>query len=250
MLAHQQQDGTVLRVFTDAYGGRSRPPYAPPGAPGQGLNLGSHVGDDPHAVAANRSLLAARVGVDASRLVFLNQVHGAEVVQVDGPCSGPAGDADGVVTTRPDLALAVLVADCTPVLLADPQAGVVGAAHAGRPGMLAGVVPATVAAMRDLGARDITAHVGPSVCGRCYEVPEQMQQDAAQRVPESAARTWSGTPAIDVATGVVSQLSALGVPVTWVPGCTVEQDRFFSYRRSGATGRFGGVVVRRERGSR
>ena len=132
------------------------------------------------------------------------------------------------------------------VLLADPVAGVVGAAHAGRPGMLAGVVPATVAAMRDLGARTISAVVGPSVCGRCYEVPAEMQQAAARVVPEVLARTWAGTPSIDVATGVVTQLAGLGVAVTWVPGCTYEDARFYSYRRSGTTGRFGGVVLRRE----
>ncbi|WP_392466712.1 peptidoglycan editing factor PgeF [Arsenicicoccus cauae] len=246
MFAHQQQDGSVWRAFTDARGGVSDAPYAGGRGAAGGLNLGSHVGDDPAAVAANRRRVAEAAGVAPDALVLVDQVHGADVVQVDGPCRGPAGVADAMVTTRTGLALAVLVADCTPVLLADPEAGVLGAAHAGRPGMLAGVVPATVSAMRDLGARVISAVVGPSVCGRCYEVPADMQQAAGRLVPECLARSWGGTPAIDVATGVVAQLADLGVVVTWVPGCTYEDDRFYSYRRSGTTGRFGGVVLRRE----
>ncbi|WP_409483269.1 peptidoglycan editing factor PgeF [Arsenicicoccus dermatophilus] len=246
MFVHQHHEGPVRLAFTAALGGVSEGPYAAP-AGGAGLNLGSHVGDDPDRVAANRVRVAEALGLPVDRLVLLDQVHGADVVRVDGPCRGPAGSADGLVTTTPGLGLVVLVADCTPVLLADPSAGVVGAAHAGRPGMLAGVVPATVEAMRELGAREITAHVGPSVCGRCYEVPLPMQQDAIARVPESGARTWTGTPAIDVAAGVVAQLAALDVAVTWVPGCTREDDRFYSYRRSGTTGRLGGVVLLEER---
>ena len=236
----------MWRAFTDAHDGVSDAPYTAGRDAAGGLNLGSHVGDDPAAVRSNRRRVAEAAGVAPEALVLVDQVHGAEGVQVDGPCHGSAGEADAMVTSRAGLALAVLVADCTPVLLADPVAGVVGAAHAGRPGMLAGVVPATVAAMRDLGARTISAVVGPSVCGRCYEVPAEMQQAAARVVPEVLARTWAGTPSIDVATGVVTQLAGLGVAVTWVPGCTYEDARYYSYRRSGTTGRFGGVVLRRE----
>ena len=110
---------------------------------------------------------------------------------------------------------------------------------------MAGVVPASVEAMRELGARRIHAVVGPSVCGRCYEVPAQMRDVAAERSPASRAVTWAGTPAIDVAAGVVEQLADLDVPVRWVPGCTREDDDLFSYRRDGRTGRTAGVIVRR-----
>ena len=200
--------------------------------------------DDPAAVAENRARLAEAVGVAGDRLVGLDQVHGAEVAHVrEKPAVAPTADA--LVTEVPDLALMVLVADCTPVLLADAEAGVVGAAHAGRPGMVAGVVPASVEAMRELGARRIHAVVGPSVCGRCYEVPAQMRDVAAERSPASRAVTWAGTPAIDVAAGVVEQLADLDVPVRWVPGCTREDDDLFSYRRDGRTGRTAGVIVRR-----
>ncbi len=116
--------------------------------------------------------------------------------------------------------------------------------HAGRPGMVAGVVPRTLEVMADLGAGDVDAVVGPSVCGRCYEVPAEMRSAAAEVEPVSATVSWTGTPAIDVAAGVVAQLRAAGVPVTWVPGCSRERDDLYSYRRDGTTGRFAGVVAR------
>ena len=225
-----RRDGGVVRVVTHRLGGTSRGVY-------DGLNLGVHVGDDLADVERNRQVVEEAVGMPVA---YMDQVHGADVVEVRDAASVPTCDA--VVTTTPGLALAALVADCTPVLLTDPEAGVVGAAHAGRPGMLARVVPAAVEAMRDLGARRIEATVGPSVCARCYEVPEAMRADAARENPAVFATTWQGTPAIDVAAGVVEQLVALDVDVTWLPGCTREEPTLYSYRRDGQTGRFAGVV--------
>lgn len=207
------------------------------------FNLGGHVGDDPAAVEANREVLAGALGVRRDHLLFMAQCHGADVAVATGPWEGEPPAVDAVVTDRPGLALAVLVADCTPILLADPQAGVVGAVHAGRPGLAAGVVDAAVEAARDLGARALQAAVGPSVCGRCYEVPEALRSEVASLHPQSSTVSWSGTPALDVAAGVVARLHALDVPLTWVPGCTREDSRFFSYRRDPRTGRFAGVVV-------
>jgi YfiH family protein len=149
---------------------------------------------------------------------------------------------DALVTTSTDLALAVLVADCTPVLLVDRVAGVAAAVHAGRPGMMAGVVGHAIDAMADLGARSISAVVGPSVCGRCYEVPEAIRAQAARISPVAAAISWEGTPAIDVAAAVVDQLQARSVSVQWVRGCSRESQELFSYRRQHRTGRFAGVV--------
>jgi YfiH family protein len=229
----------VELAFTGRSAGRGRAPYA-------GLNLGGHVGDDPVAVEANRVALAREVGVARERLLFMNQVHGTDVLEVDGPWSGELPEVDGIVTRGAGLALAVLVADCVPVLLHDAEAGVVGAVHAGRPGMVGGIVPRSVAAMRDLGARRIRATVGPSVCGRCYEVPSDMARVAADVTPAAAARSWQGTPAVDVAAGVVEQLADAGVEVAWVAGCTREDADLYSYRRDGTTGRFAGVVVRTE----
>ncbi len=214
-------------------------------APYAGFNLGGHVGDRAKVVEANRSALAAAVGVPRDRLLFMAQVHGTTVLEVSAPWEGEAPDVDGIVTTATGLALAVLVADCVPILLLDESAGVIGAVHAGRPGMGAGIVLQALERMRGLGAEQIVAVVGPSVCGRCYEVPAAMAQEAAGRSPASAARSWTGTHAIDVAAGVVEQLSTEGVAVQWLPGCTREDPDLYSYRRDGRTGRFAGIIVRR-----
>lgn len=236
---HDRRDlptGNLERCFTDVLSGVSEALFST-------LNLGLHVGDDDATVRENRHLLSHELG--GAPIVWMNQVHGRDVVEVDANALDSAPTADAMITREPGLALAVMVADCVPVLLEDASAGVVGVAHAGRPGMLAGVVPAVVEAMRDLGARSVRATLGPSVCGRCYEVPRAMYDEARSKHAASAAITWKGTPAIDVAAGVASQLSDLGVEFDWVAGCSMEDERLFSYRRDGRTGRFAGVIVRR-----
>jgi YfiH family protein len=222
-------------AVTDRHGGVSAPPF-------DGLNLGGHVGDDPDAVHANRARVAQHLDVPPDHLVFADQVHGDQVVQVDGPWAGPPPPCDALVTTRRDLALAVLVADCVPVLLAAPHEGVVGVAHAGRAGMVAGVAERLVDAMRDLGARTIIGRVGPSVCARCYPVGEQLSEEVASVRPISRSVSWHGEPSLDVSAGVLDQLAARCWDVEQLPGCTVERDDLFSYRRDGTTGRFAGVV--------
>ncbi|WP_406836896.1 peptidoglycan editing factor PgeF [Streptomyces sp. AHU1] len=226
-------------AFTDRWGGVSAVPY-------EELNLGGAVGDDPDAVRANRELAAKELGIDPERVVWMNQVHGPDVAVVEAPWGAseiPAVDA--VVTTRRGLALAVLTADCTPVLLADPVAGVAAAAHAGRPGMVAGVVPAAVRAMVELGADParIVARTGPAVCGRCYEVPGAMRAEVAAVEPAAYAETSWGTPAVDVTAGVHAQLERLGVrDRERSPVCTLESGDHFSYRRDRTTGRLAGYV--------
>ncbi|MEU6951526.1 peptidoglycan editing factor PgeF [Streptomyces sp. NPDC045714] len=232
--------GSAHFAFTDRWGGVSAAPYGE-------LNLGGAVGDDPAAVGANRARAAHRLGLDPVHVVWMNQVHGRDVAVVDGPWGADAEipAVDAVVTARRGLALAVLTADCTPVLLADPVAGVVGAAHAGRPGLVAGVVPAAVEAMVALGAHPsrITAHTGPAVCGRCYEVPEAMRAEVADAVPGTWSETSWGTPAVDVTGGVHAQLTALGVTDRHSsPYCTLESGDHFSYRRDRTTGRLAGYV--------
>ncbi|MEU3842668.1 peptidoglycan editing factor PgeF [Streptomyces sp. NPDC028635] len=226
-------------AFTDRWGGVSAVPY-------EELNLGGAVGDDPDAVRTNRELAAKSLGLDAARVVWMNQVHGDDVAVVDEPWGErPVPQVDAIVTTRRGLALAVLTADCTPVLLADPVAGVVAAAHAGRPGMVAGVVPAALRAMMDLGAEPsrIVARTGPAVCGRCYEVPEEMRAEVAAVEPAAYAETSWGTPALDVSAGVHAQLERLGVrDREYSPVCTRESRDHFSYRRDRTTGRLAGYV--------
>ncbi|AWE49808.1 peptidoglycan editing factor PgeF [Streptomyces nigra] len=226
-------------AFTDRWGGVSAAPY-------EELNLGGAVGDDPRAVGANRERAAESLGLDPGDVVWMNQVHGTDVAVVDGPWGdAPVPEVDAIVTTRRGLALAVLTADCVPVLLADPVAGIAAAAHAGRPGMVAGVVPAAVAAMTRLGADParIVARTGPTVCGRCYEVPEEMRADVAAVEPAAHAETSWGTPAVDVAAGVHAQLARLGVrDRERSPVCTRESPDHFSYRRDRTTGRLAGYV--------
>lgn len=198
------------------------------------------------AFAADLARLEGEIGVSSARL---NQVHGAqihEVTQVPPRGSLPAEavpTADAQVTRSAEVALMVRVADCVPVVLADPAAGVIGVAHAGRVGTQLDIVTRTVDAMRAIGAEHITGWVGPHVCGRCYEVPAEMRDEVASLVPQTRAETSWGTPALDLGAGVTAQLAAAGVTVVQVSGCTREEPRLHSHRRDGAaSGRFAGLV--------
>ncbi|MCQ4081514.1 peptidoglycan editing factor PgeF [Streptomyces sp. RB6PN25] len=239
MIGHRHDVSGAHFAFTDRWGGVSAAPY-------DTLNLGGAVGDDPAAVHTNRELAAKALGLDPAAVVWMNQVHGNDVAVVAAPWGdGEVPAVDAVVTTRRGLSLAVLTADCVPVLLADPVAGVVGAAHAGRPGLVKGVVPAAVEAMAGLGARPerITVVTGPAVCGHCYEVPEAMREQVAAVAPEARSTTSWGTPALDVAAGVHGQLAGVGVQdVTGAGVCTLESADHFSYRRERTTGRLAGYV--------
>ncbi|AGF72890.1 hypothetical protein A605_09440 [Corynebacterium halotolerans YIM 70093 = DSM 44683] len=225
-------------VFTTRAGGASASPY-------DSFNLADHVGDDPAHVAANRERLAGAVGLDPTDIVWMEQIHSNTVTVVDGPQAGPVETTDALVTTRPGLALAVLVADCVPVLLADHTAGVAAAVHAGRMGARNGIVARTVEKMVELGATPtgIQALLGPAASGRHYEVPQEMADDVESRLPGSRTRTRQGTWGIDVRAGLVRQLMSLGVTgIEADPRCTIEDTDFFSYRREGTTGRQAGLV--------
>lgn len=230
----------VRFAFTDRFGGASQAPYGE-------LNLGYASGDLDEAVTENFRRVAEAFEVAPDRLVRMNQVHG-RTVEVVGPGDPSVPTADGLVTTRDDVALAARAADCVPVLLADAAAGVVGAVHSGRPGLFHGVVPAAVETMRSLGATRITAVVGPHVCGRCYEVPAELRAEVADRVPVAFAETSWGTPSLDIGAGVVRQLEQAGCTVIDAARCTIESGDLYSYRREGpASGRAAGVVRLLER---
>lgn len=228
---------TAHVAFTDRHGGYSSGDFA-------SFNLARHVGDDEELVAANRSALAQVLGLSAERLSFVSQVHGTAVHTLTGPADARSGaEADAQVTAEPGVGLVIMVADCTPVLLADTEAGVIGAVHGGRPGMAAGVVPATLQAMRELGAADIHAVIGPSVCPRCYEVPAELRDEVAAFEPVAASVSVSGTPALDVAGAVAEQLRREGVVIDhFSRTCTRESEDLYSYRRNRRTGRFAGVI--------
>ncbi|MBT0995837.1 peptidoglycan editing factor PgeF [Cellulomonas sp. DKR-3] len=231
----------VRAGFTDRRGGVSRPPY-------DALDLGAHVGDDEAAVRENRARLAAWAGCPVA---FADQVHGATTLVVATPSAVPAdalravGAGDALVTADPGVALAVLVADCVPVLLADDDAGVVGAAHAGRRGLVDGVLPSVVEAMVALGARPerVRAAVGPAIAGSSYEVPEAMRDEVAVLVPEARATTRAGTPALDLPRGAEAVLLRCGVgEVLRSRRDTWADADLFSFRRDGRTGRAAGVI--------
>lgn len=233
----------VQAAFTGRRGGLSQPPY-------DSLNMGPGSGDHPDLVGRNRGLVAAACGLAQDRLIWMRQVHSATVARVTGPAGdgpGPAaaGPRDATFTSVPGLALGVLSADCPAVLIADPDAGVVGAAHSGRVGMAGGVVPALVDAMTSAGAdpASMYAVIGPAICGRCYEVPAAMRDEVGAKVPGSACTTRDGTPGLDLPAGISGQLARLGVRRVHRDGrCTAEDADLYSYRRDGRTGRFASLV--------
>jgi polyphenol oxidase len=215
------------------------------GAPYESLNLSLGVGDDPAAVAANREAVAAGCGLAAADLAWMRQVHGADVCYLGAGTAEPPGPVDAIFTDVPGRALCVLVADCVPVLVADPDARIIGAAHAGREGLVAGVVPALISAMIAAGASParMRALTGPAICGGCYEVPPDLQARVSATVPQARCETLDGTAGLDIPAGVRAQLAAAGVG--WVrsaPQCTRESSDLFSYRRDGRTGRFAGLI--------
>ncbi|MDR7361277.1 peptidoglycan editing factor PgeF [Nocardioides marmoribigeumensis] len=237
MFAFHDVLGPVGAAFTDRAGGVSTGPFA-------SLNLAVRTDDDPAAVAENRRrAVAALTGSPQTPVALMRQVHGDTVVTVSGPTTEPP-EADALVTAERGLVLVVQVADCVPVLLADPASGLVGAAHAGRNGLALGVVPRAVERLHELGAGRLTAWVGPHVCGGCYEVPAALRDEVAERVPSSYADTTWGTPSIDVGRGVRTQLAEAGVDdVRLVERCTREDPDLYSYRRDGAlSGRLAGLV--------
>jgi YfiH family protein len=223
-------------LFTDRRAGASQPPY-------NEANLAGHVGDDADAVAANRADVEGRA---ARTIVWMHQVHGAAVAVVDDPTTQFVADVDALVTTRIDIALGVLVADCVPVLLADTTAGVVAVAHVGRRGLVAGTALRAVETMTSLRAdpAKVQAWLGPSICGRCYEVPAKMRADVEAAAPGSATVTSAGRPGVDIRAGLRRQLLGGGIDtVRDVGPCTAESPDHYSYRRDGVTGRFAGVVL-------
>jgi YfiH family protein len=203
--------------FTDRRGGSSLGVY-------ESLNLALHVGDDPAIVASNR----AKIG----SAQFMNQVHGDEIVIVDSVTSE--------VPTKPAISLAVMVADCIPLLLVSKEA--VGAIHVGRAGLVNRIALKAIHTMRSLGSIDIHAILGPSICGACYEVPFEMQQDVMQEHPRAFATTRKGTPGLDLPKALIADLVSAGVSYEASTSCTYEDEMYFSHRRQNPTGRFAGVI--------
>jgi YfiH family protein len=208
-------------------------------------NVGDHVGDDPSAVARNRTTLAAAAGLPApGRWAWLRQVHGADVVDTAAP-TPPAKppDADAVVTATPGLPLAVVTADCAPVVLASADA--VGVVHAGHRGLAAGVIEAAVARVRAHGSVDVHAFLGPCIRPASYEFgAADLAELVLQFGPAVEGRTAWGTRALDLPAGVRIALERAGVDDFHDCGVdTFTSTGYFSYRRDAATGRQVTVAV-------
>ena len=229
----------VMAMFTSRHGGTSASPY-------DSLNLSGAVGDLAAAVSGNRTLLQGACGDGGQPVTWMRQAHGSAVWRAGtGPGADVPPEADALFTAAPWLPLGVLVADCAPVLIADDQARIAGAAHAGREGMVAGVVPRLLSAMTMAGGEPsrMSAVIGPMICGACYEVPEQLRDRVAKAVPEAGCATRSGSRGIDIRAGIEAQLAAAGVRnVAGDLRCTAESPELYSYRRDGRTGRFAGVI--------
>ena len=203
-----------------------------------GLNCGRGSSDQSESVAINRARVAEAMGVAEDGLTGVYQVHSPDVVVARGPLPRDV-KADALVTDSPGLALSILTADCQPVLFADAQARVIGAAHAGWKGALGGVLENTVAAMEDLGARRdrIAAVIGPSISQRNYEVGEDFRETFLAHDPDHArwfCRGQEGKWHFDLPGFGLARLKAAGVGrADWTRHCTyADPDRFFSYRRA------------------
>jgi polyphenol oxidase len=176
--------------------------------------------------------------------VLMRQVHGADAVHVTDGGGGQTPTCDAIYTSRSEVALLARAADCVPVLLADPSTGWIAAVHSGRQGLAAGVVPATLTALRAEGAEPDVAWIGPHVCGACYEVPAELRDEVTALVPEARSTTSWGTPALDLGAGTRAHLEAAGITdIRVVDTCTREDPSWPSHRRDGASStRFAGAI--------
>jgi YfiH family protein len=215
--------------FTDRTGGLSTGAFL-------SRNLATHVGGDQASVIANRAELENLLGLP---IQYMNQVHGDAVATVGAEII-PEPTADALVTQSVDIGLAVMVADCIPLLMASSKT--VAAVHVGRKGLMNKVAVATVQEMRSRDTSQITAVVGPSICGKCYEVSQDIYDDVAKSFPLAESKTRDGALALDLSRALIDQLESIGVKVINEGRCTVEDINLYSYRRDGVTGRQVGVV--------
>lgn len=214
--------------FTKRTGGVSHGAFA-------SFNLGDHVGDRPADVTANRTLLRDSYGPTQ----FMNQIHGNRIALIE-EVTVEVPTADALVTGIPGISLAVMTADCIPLLLHSRES--VAAVHVGRKGLVNGIAIKTIALMREMGASEISAVLGPSICGGCYEVSEEIYSEVIQLHPLAAARTPQNTFSLDLPNALSQALSDAGIFVERRHECTVEDSEYFSYRRDGITGRQVGVI--------
>lgn len=216
-------------LFTSRSGGYSAPPYL-------SFNLGQHVGDDPQVVAKNRHNLLAEFSADS--IFYMDQVHGIDIFEVTSETK-TTPIADAIFTREKNVALAVQVADCIPLLLS--SSSMVAAVHVGRKGLAGGIIEKIIELFHDVKAEEIKADIGPAICGDCYEVDPETYESVISRVPETA--TTSRRFHLDLIKGAENILSRNEIAVRDWGICTKENPNYFSYRRDGVTGRQVGVIA-------
>lgn len=220
----------VIAGFTTRFGGVSDGEY-------EGLNLAGHVGDQPANVAKNREILAEQIGVAPDNLKFMNQIH-SNRVEILRNLDDELQPCDGVITALRGVVLCVLVADCSPVLIADERRGVVAAVHAGRAGVTGKICTNAVNLMAsEFGceAAELRVFVGANIKARNYEVGE---------LDLGAFNRYKNGGKFDMESALRDEFTALGVErVEFDPRCTFETQGLFSYRRDGVTGRFCGFAM-------
>ena len=198
-------------------------------------NLALHTGDIPEMVLSNRVSLRDELHLNA--LQFMHQSH-SDIVRVVDEFSEEDCEADALITTQVGLGLAVLVADCIPLLLSSTTS--VAAVHVGRVGMTNGIVNKTIDIMEGLGASGIIAWIGPSICGNCYEVSPEMYEEVTTFFPASATSTEQHS--LDLPRGTIAVLRERGIDTHALVLCTLENEKFFSHRRDRTIGRQAGVI--------
>jgi polyphenol oxidase len=243
-LLHWGAPKQIKTMITNRHGGFSQPPF-------DGLNLGSHVGDDPVVVQKNRDALKSLL---PNQPIWLNQIHGTQVIDADDYGSGSGvPSADASVTTTPGRVLAIMTADCLPVLLASSDGKVVGAAHAGWRGLAAGVIEQTVALMRakqsngEKAQAEILAYLGPAIGPHAFEVGSEVRDIFMAHNPASAAcfeqLQEKGKYLADIYGLAALRLNALGIEhIEGGDECTLQNPDYFSYRRDQKTGRMGSFI--------
>lgn len=230
----QEHSSARLRAgFSSRYGGVSSSSYC-------SFNPAFHVGDNPSNVRANRELLDAELG---TRAAWMNQVHGSHLA-----LARPGyvfDETDGLIVDlerceEEKVAACVMVADCIPLLLISRDKPRAAAVHVGRAGFMLNIAAQAVQALDT----ELIAVLGPSICGSCYEVSEEMREQAGKVATEAVSETTWGSPAIDIRAGLVQQLTVAGVEdIQRLDMCTYEHQDYYSYRREGTTGRFLGLVL-------
>ena len=215
--------------FTNRTGGVSTGAFA-------SLNVGLHVGDADRDVLANRAVLEGEYGP----IQYMNQVHGDRVAIIE-TVTDEYPTVDSLVTGIPGITLAVQVADCIPLLLHSTHA--VAAVHVGRKGLVNAVTVKTLEIMRAMGAMDIKAIIGPSICGPCYEVSQEIYDEVTAIHPTAASQTARGTVSLDLPAALRTLLESEAITIVDESRCTVEDFNLYSYRRDGVTGRQVGIIT-------